>query len=391
MNNQLTSWPYYAEDERSAVQAVLESGKVNYWTGDQGKQFEKEFANYHSVPHAICVANGSLALELGLKALGIGPGDEVIVTPRSFMASVSSVVQVGATPVFADVDYDTQNLSPESVKAAITNKTKAILLVHLAGLPCDMAAFDKIIAEENLFLIEDCAQAHGASIDDKKVGSFGDVAAFSFCQDKIMTTGGEGGMLLVKDSAVWERAWSFKDHGKSHERVHASDHPPGFRWLHESFGSNWRLTEMQAAIGRIQLQKLDEWVVSRNQHAAILKDYCQAAGLRVPSVPNQVTHAYYKFYAYLTESHIQQGIRQQEVIAAMHAAGFPVGSGACAAIYKEKAFTDAGIQPKSPLVNAEALADKTLMFPVHPTLTENQVHAMGERLKTCILDSGSRA
>ncbi|MEM7366039.1 MAG: DegT/DnrJ/EryC1/StrS family aminotransferase, partial [Pseudomonadota bacterium] len=260
----MNAWPHYEEDEVSAVTDVLRSGRPNYHFGDEGKQFEKEFAQFHDVDHAIAVANGTVALELAMQSLEVGDGDEVIVTPRTFIASVSSVVLRGATPVFADVDSDTQNISEASIKAVITKKTKAIMPVHLAGWPCDMPRIRKLADEHGLLVIEDCAQAHGARVDGALVGTYGDAAAFSFCTDKIMSTGGEGGMVLFQNANAWDRAFSFKDHGKSFEAVYHREHPEGFRWLHESFGTNWRMTEISAAIGRAQLKKLESWVAARN-------------------------------------------------------------------------------------------------------------------------------
>ncbi len=231
----MEGWPCFEEDELQAVSRVLRSGWVNYWSGEEGISFEREFAAFHDVPHAIALANGTVALELALHALGVGPGDEVVVTPRSFVASVSCVVARGARPVFADVDPDSGNLTAESVRAVLTARTRAIIAVHLAGWPCDLDALRALADEGGLWLIEDCAQAHGATWRGRLVGSVGDAAAFSFCTDKIISTGGEGGMLLLRDEKAWRRAWSYKDHGKSWEAVHA-EHPPGFRWLHESFG-----------------------------------------------------------------------------------------------------------------------------------------------------------
>ncbi len=264
-------WPYYEPDEMEAVTAVLASGRVNYWTGEEGRQFESEFAAQVGTQHAVAVMNGSVALELALRALGLGPGDEVVVPARSFIASASSVVLVGARPVFADVDPLSGNLTAESIAAVLSPRTRAVIVVHLGGWPCDMDSISALTQARGLRLIEDCAQAHGATYKGRQVGSFGAAAAFSFCQDKIMSTGGEGGMLVCNDETVWQRAWSYKDHGKSWDAVYRRQHPPGFRWLHESFGSNWRMTEMQAAIGRRQLKKLSSWVAQRQQNALALE------------------------------------------------------------------------------------------------------------------------
>ena len=254
-------WPVYAEDEIAAVAAILRSGKVNaLHHGEQTRAFEQAFAERCNASHAIAVANGTLALELALRALGVGAGDEVVVPARSFMASASCVAAAGAIPVFADVDPDTQTLTANTIASALTPRTRAIIVVHLAGWPAAMQEIMVLARAMGLFVIEDCAQAHGAMHDDFPVGACSDAAAFSFCTDKIISTGGEGGMLVLHDHLLWERAWAYKDHGKS-PHAGAVIGPPGtFRWLHGSLGSNYRMTEMQAAIGLCQLTKLDGWV-----------------------------------------------------------------------------------------------------------------------------------
>ncbi len=251
-NGSFPPWPSFTEQEADAVRRVLLSNQVNYWTGSEGRFFEQEFAQSIGSKFAIAVANGTTALDLAFKGLDIGVGDEVLITSRTFLASVSSIVLAGATPVFVDVDRDTQNISPRAILEAITPDTRAIVAVHLAGWPCDMDSLMAIATQHALVVIEDCAQAHGAQIRGRNVGSLGHVGCWSFCQDKIMTTGGEGGMVTTSDVHLWKRMWAYKDHGKSWEAVYERDHPPGFRWLHESFGTNWRLTEMQSAIGRLQ-------------------------------------------------------------------------------------------------------------------------------------------
>jgi dTDP-4-amino-4,6-dideoxygalactose transaminase len=263
----LAPWPHYSSDEVEAAAEVLRSGRVNYWTGDHCRKFEAEFADYIGGGRAIALANGTLALELALRALDIGPGDEIIVTPRSYFASASCINIVGAIPVFADVDLDSQNITAETIAPMLTVNTRALLPVHLAGWPCDMAEIMDLAREHRLKVVEDCAQAHGARLDGHIMGSFGDVAAFSFCQDKIMSTAGEGGMLVTSDEVAWRSAWEFKDHGKNFDKVCSDDHPTGFRWLHDSFGSNYRMTEIQGAIGRIQLGRLDQWVERRRYNA----------------------------------------------------------------------------------------------------------------------------
>ncbi len=367
----MTSWPYFAEDEISAVSAVLRSGKVNYWTGEEGRCFEKEFAAWCQTEYAVAVANGTVALELALFALGIGAGDEVVVPPRTFLATASAVVMRGATPVFADVDPVSGNITAETIERVLTPATRAVIPVHLGGWPCDMDAIMGLAAERGLKVIEDCAQAHGAACNGRPVGSFGDAAAFSFCQDKIITTGGEGGMLVTRSEPVWRRAWEYKDHGKSHAAVYDRQHPPGFRWLHESFGTNWRMTEMQAAIGRLQLRKLVEWHRIRQRNAAILsRRFRSIAALRVEEPGERYTHAWYKYYVYLRPEKVAPGWDRDRIMQQINARGIPCFSGSCSEIYLEKAFADRGLVPAEALPVARELGETTLMFLVHPTLTE---------------------
>lgn len=367
-------WPVFAEDEVSAAAAVLRSGRVNYWTGEEGRRFETEFAAFIGRRHAIALANGTVALELALHALGVGPGDEVIVPARTFIASASCVVARGARPVIADVDPASGNLTAATVAPLITARTRAIIAVHLAGWPCDMDPLLALATRHGLHLIEDCAQAHGASYKGRAVGSFGVAAAFSFCQDKILTTGGEGGMLVLDDAELWKKAWAYKDHGKGYDAVFHRRHPPGFRWVHESFGTNWRMTEMQAAIGRIQLRKLPQWLAARRANAAVLADGLAAIpGLSVPRPEPHIGHAYYKFYAYLQPHRLQRGWNQARVLEAINAEGVPCHAGSCSEIYREKAFTEAGLAPAERLPNAARLGESSLMFEVHPGLTPDDM------------------
>lgn len=368
-------WPYFADDEVAAATSVLRSGRANYWTGVEGREFEKEFAAHCGVNHAIALANGTVALELALYALGIGPGDEVITTSRTFIASASCIVMRGATPVPADVDPVSQNITLNTIRPLITSRTRAIICVHLAGWPCDMDPIIEFARERGIKVIEDCAQAHAAAYKGLPVGSLGDVAAFSFCQDKIMTTGGEGGMLTTNNESIWRKAWEFKDHGKSYDAVYNRRHPTGFRWLHESFGTNWRLTEMQSAIGRIQLSKLPEWIRIRQKHAAILSSCLSSiSALRITTPPEEISHAYYKYYVFVRPALLKAGWDRDRIMNAIVAEGIPCFSGSCSEIYLEKAFVDAGLGPQARLPVAQELGETSLMFLVHPTLCENDMH-----------------
>ncbi|MFB3814143.1 MAG: DegT/DnrJ/EryC1/StrS family aminotransferase [Terriglobales bacterium] len=366
-------WPCFEAEEIEAVHQVLKSGAINYWTGNEGREFEKEYAAYVGCRHAVALANGTAALELALYALGVGPGDEVVTTSRTFIASASCVVMRGARPVFADVDRDSGNLTAESVRAALSPRTKAIIAVHLAGWPCDMDPLVRLAEEHGLALIEDCAQAHGATYKGRPVGSFGHAAAFSFCQDKIITTGGEGGMLVTNDTGVWERAWAYKDHGKSYAAVYSSNHASGFRWLHESFGTNWRLTEMQSAIGRVLLHKLEAQVAKRRELAALLAGRLAAIPALRVSVPSaDFGHSYYKFYAYLRPARLRAGWTRDRIMDAITAEGVPCFAGSCSEVYLEKAFPPE-LRPARRLPVAKELGETSLMFLVHPTLREQDM------------------
>jgi dTDP-4-amino-4,6-dideoxygalactose transaminase len=361
-------WPQFENDEIEATVRVLQSGKVNYWTGNEGREFEKEYAEHVGTCHAVAVANGSLALELALKVLGVGPGDEIITSPRTFIASASTAVAIGARPVFADVDRTSQNITAESIRAVLTPATKAIVVVHLAGWPCEMDDIMALARERDLKVIEDCAQAHGSSYKGRPVGSIGDIGAFSFCQDKIITTAGEGGMITLDSNEIYEKAWAYKDHGKSYDAVYRRTHELGFRWLHESFGTNWRLTEIQSAIGRLQLLKLSRWVEKRRMLAGKLTEcFSELPALRVTMPPAHVDHSYYKYYAFVRPEALRSGWSRDRIVAEIAALGVPCYSGSCSEIYLEKAFPIEW-RPKNRLPVARELGETSLMFLVHPTL-----------------------
>ncbi|MEQ6890040.1 DegT/DnrJ/EryC1/StrS aminotransferase family protein [Halomonas sp. CS7] len=395
LNGPFSPWPSFTEEEAQAVQDVLLSNQVNYWTGQEGRQLEREFAQFTGTYYAIAVANGTTALDLALKGLGVGKGegrgrDEVIVTSRTFMASISTIVIAGAVPVFADVDRDSQNITAATVAEKITPNTRAILAVHLAGWPCEMEALMALADLHGLYVIEDCAQAHGARYRGRSVGSIGNVGCWSFCQDKIMTTGGEGGMVTTNDEILWRKMWAYKDHGKSWEAVYEREHPPGFRWLHESFGTNWRLTEMQAAIGRIQLARMPAWSAGRQANALRIWDAAKEChGLRVPmfccntscdslcAKRSGCEHAAYKCYVFVEPGQLAQDWDRDRIIDEIATRGVPCFSGSCSEVYREKAFDGTGWRPEEPLPVARELGETSLMFLCHPTLTDAEVD------KTC--------
>jgi dTDP-4-amino-4,6-dideoxygalactose transaminase len=399
LNTPFSSWPCFTPEEAAAVQSVLLSNRVNYWTGNECRDFEREFAAWAGVPYALALANGTLALEVAIKALGIGPSDEVVVTPRTFIASVSCVVSAGARPVFAEIDSNSGNITAETIAAVLTPRTKAVICVHLAGWPCDMDPIMALAAQRGLKIIEDCAQAHGARYKGRSVGTIGHVGVWSFCQDKIMTTGGEGGMVTCKDESLWRAMWAYKDHGKSYAAVYECEHPPGFRWLHESFGSNWRMLEMQAAIGRIQLRRMPGWTAARAANAMAIReallpfageggvvripqlhcDTCPERGKHEARVGERDSfsgcqHAFYKFYAYVRPEALAPGWSRDRILSEINALGVPAYVGSCSEVYLEKAFDYTGWRPKERLPMAKELGETSLMFLVHPTLTTAEIH-----------------
>ena len=382
MNNQFSPWPSFTKEEADKAHEIIISNRVNYWTGNECREFEKEFATWSDSKYAIALGNGTLALDVAFKSLNVAKGDEVIVTSRSFIASISSIVNAGATPVFADVDLSSQNITPGNIRSVITNKTKAIVCVHLAGWPCDMNEIMAIAKEYGLYVIEDCAQAHGAKYKGKPVGSIGHIGCWSFCQDKIMTTGGEGGMVATNDESLWRKMWAYKDHGKSYEAVYEREHPDGYRWLHESFGTNWRMTEIQAAIGRIQLKRMPLWHKKRLSNACNIWNVArQCEILRVPVIPDFIKHAAYKCYVFVKGG----ALLRDEMIKEINKKGVPCFSGSCSEVYLEKAFDNTGFRPKERLSAAKELGETSLAFLVHPTLTESEIKKTCDVLKEVAL------
>lgn len=377
LNTAFEPWPSFTQQEADAVQKVLLSNKVNYWTGQECRTFEQEFAAFAGTQYAVALANGTVALDVALKALGVGIGDDVIVTSRTFLASASSIVTAGANPIFADVELDSQNISRRTIEAVLTPKTKAIICVHLAGWMCDMDPIMQLAEEKGIYVIEDCAQAHGAKYKGKSAGSIGHIGAWSFCQDKIMTTGGEGGMVTTNDETLWKKMWSYKDHGKNFDSVYNKQHPPGFRWLHDSFGTNWRMMEMQAAIGRIQLTRMPEWIKKRTEHAEfILTAFEHSPYFTVHRPSKDYLHAQYKCYVQVNVDALPEGWSRDRIMQEITAQQVPCFSGSCSEVYLEHAFDGTPWRPQQRLANAQQLGETSLMFLVHPTLSEQSLHKM---------------
>lgn len=385
LNTAFEPWPSFTQKEADAVSRVLLSNKVNYWTGQECREFEKEFAQFAETQYAVALANGTVALDVALKALGIGAGDDVIVTSRTFLASASSIVTAGANPIFADVELDSQNISAETIEAVLTPNTKAIICVHLAGWMCDMDPIMQLASDKGLYVIEDCAQAHGAKYKGKSAGSIGHIAAWSFCQDKIMTTGGEGGMVTTNDEELWKKMWSYKDHGKNFDSIYNKQHPPGFRWLHDSFGTNWRMMEMQAVIGRIQLKMMPEWTAKRMANMEkIYAAFADSPYFSVHRPSDEYVHAAYKCYVQVNTDRLPEGWSRDRIMTEMNALGVPCFSGSCSEVYLEHAFDGTAWRPTQRLQNAQKLGETSLMFLVHPTLTENNIQTTESAIQQII-------
>ncbi|EAQ65686.1 pilin glycosylation protein [Marinomonas sp. MED121] len=375
MYNSFSSWPNFTAKEAEAVSKVLLSNKVNYWTGEEGRKFESEFSQWLGCKYSIALANGTVAIELALKALNIGAGDEVITTPRSFFATASSIVAVGATPIFADVDLNTQNITAESIKKVLTRKTRAVIVVHLAGLPADMAPIMSLKSQYGFKIIEDCAQAHGAKYRGVSVGTIGDIGAWSFCQDKIITTGGEGGMVTTNDHDLWLKMWAYKDHGKCFDAVYNKEHMPGFRWLHKSFGTNFRMTEMQAAIGRIQLTLVDNWVRKRQKNATLITEAIKKIPcVRLLKGNKEIVNAYYKYYFFINREKLKNNWSRNKIISEIISRGVPAYHGTCGEIYLEEAFDKTSFSPKTPCINSIELSETSVLLLVHPSLTIKEIN-----------------
>lgn len=388
LNTPFSPWPSFTQEEADAVSRVLLSNKVNYWTGNECREFEKEFAAWAGCEYAIALGNGTLALDVALKALGVGEGDEVITTPRTFLASASSIVTSGAAPVFADVDLNSQAITAESIQAVLTPKTKAVIVVHLAGMPAEMDAIMALSQQHGFYVIEDCAQAHGAKYKGRSVGTIGHIGAWSFCQDKIMTTGGEGGMVTTNDKTLWSTMWSYKDHGKSFDAIYNREHPPGFRWLHESFGTNWRMTELQAVTGRIQLARMPAWTAQRQANAAQIDEaVADLSVVRRVEVPEYSEHAEYKHYLFIEPQNLAEGWTRDRIVETIVERGVPAYQGSCSEVYLEKAFDNTPWRPEPRLSNAVILGETSLMFLVHPTLTAEEVSKTAQVIREVLLEA----
>ena len=372
----LSPWPFYSLDEQNAAIEVLKSGRVNYWTGEKTNLFEEAFSNYLSKDKfkSIALANGSVALSAAYRSLSLVEGSEVITTPRTFIATSSELLNIKAIPIFADVDINSGCITAKTIEPLITKKTKAISVVHLGGWPAEMFEICELAKAFNLKIIEDCSQAHGATINNKSVGTFGDISTWSFCQDKIISTGGEGGLISTQSSKLWKSIWSYKDHGKNRDEIFRKDQPSGYKWVHDDIGTNLRMTEFQSAIGIIQLKKLIEWRNIREKNAlTFVKNLIDIPCIRISLPPENIKHAWYKFYCYVDETALLSGWNRNRILYEINQLGYPAFQGSCGEIYLEKCFVSLGLGPSSRLECSKKLSDTSLMFLIHPTITNDEL------------------
>lgn len=364
-------WPTYSSSEIKKVKEILNSGKVNYWTGDNCNNFENKFAKHFNKKFGISVATGSIALDLAIKSLNLKKNDQVLVTPRSYIASASCVISQNLMPIFVDIDLNSQNILYEDLKKKITRNTKAIILVHLAGYPCDMDKIVKICKKYKIKIIEDCSQAHGAKYNSKFVGSFGDIAIWSFCNDKIMSTGGEGGMLLTNNYQYYKKIFALKDCGKNIDKIKKNTFKPKFQWIHDSIGNNFRMTEMQAAIGIIQLRNLNKWVKKRNSFSLkINKVLSKFSYIRTTKIPSNIFHSFYRCYFFLNKKIIKNKFTREALIKTLKKYNIDCNVGSCPEIYLEGAFKK--IKNVKRLKNAKILGETSVALFVNHNF--NKIH-----------------
>ena len=373
-----SKWPNYDGNILSKISKLLQSGKTNYLVGKEGLLFEKNFSKFYKIKFANAVANASLGLELSLLSLNLNKGDEVIVTPRSYHSSVSCVIRAGLTPVFADVDRQTMNICPKSIRKNISKKTKAIICVHLYGMPCEMNDIIKLSKEYKINVIEDCSQAHGSKIGRKYVGSFGDISVFSYCQDKIISTGGEGGMIATNNKKLNDRIWSLKEIGKNKDKFFKINSLSNdFPYVHDTIGTNARITEIQSCIGNYQLKQLKSYIRARNENAKIFFNKLKnCKHLIIPNHNSQITHSYYRYTVIISNEKLSRSILMKN----LKKKGVACNVGGCPTIYNEKYFVEKFNVNIKNYPNAEYLKNRTLSFLVDQTISKKEINKVSSIL-----------
>lgn len=360
--------PLIGDEEEAAVLAALRSGRLAQ--GQRVREFEERFAAFCGTAEAVAVSSGTAALMIALAVHGLGPGDEVITTPFTFAATANAILFTGARPVFVDVRDDDFNVDPSLIEAKITPQTRAVLPVHLYGQPCDMTAIASIARKHGLLVVEDAAQAHGATVDGKTVGSFG-TGCFSFYATKNMTTG-EGGMITTNDSAIADKARRYRSHGESS------------RYVSESLGYNFRMTEVLAAIGLTQLSRLPERNERRRANAAYLTEH-----LRGVITPNEMPgrHHVYHQYTVRVPSPDDASAARDALKAKLAESGVQTSVYYPLPVYRQPLYANLGY--RDPLPVAERLSREVLSLPVHPALTPDDLKTIVDAVNEAASQGGS--
>ena len=365
------NWPNFSKNLISNVGRILGSGKINYTDGPYGIKFEKEFSKFVGNRYSIAVCNGTAALEVAIKSLRLPKNSEIIVPARSFFASASCIVNTGYIPVFADVNLLTQNILIDDIKKKITKRTKAIICVHLAGLPCDMDSIKKLANKKKIKIIEDCSQAHGASIDNKQVGSFGDISTWSFCNDKIMSTLGEGGMISTNKKKLYEICKRSINHGTNLKKNKKTEK---FIYNKDYFGTNLRITEIQSFAGLEQLKNLKK-VQKKKENISksyfdLISKYQNYFDCYYPT--KKIKSAWYRFYFFLkTDIKNYQKLRFK-IIKDLRKNNLKCFTGSCPEIYLEKAFKKLNNIKPIRLKNCKILGETSIALEINHTLEYSQ-------------------
>jgi dTDP-4-amino-4,6-dideoxygalactose transaminase len=399
----LPHWPWFDEATIRAAAEPLRNGKVNYWTGELGHEFERKFAEWCGAGHCISTTNGTSALHTALAGLEIGPGDEVIVPSYTFIATSFCVIQSGAIPIFADVRKEDHCIDPEDVASKIGERTKAVIPVHLYGNVCEMGELMEVAEAHDLRVIEDCAQAHGAEYHGRRVGTIGDAGCFSFCQNKTFTTGGEGGAVTTDDEDLAWHCRSFRDHGYDVEkRLSLLEAEGTLPYIHSRVGYNYRMTEIQSAIGLAELGKIDTWNLPRRRRngALLIKELAECEEvMTLPVHGEEKVNGFYVFPVVLDLDRLS--VDKKRVLEAMTAEGLPVWREFWPQCYRERAFLEHGgfgrarfpfesqeyTDPGSvryedvQCPNAAWLEDRTFIVHCYPTLEDRHIRLIAAGIK----------
>lgn len=399
----LPKWPWFTEDIIRAAMEPLRTGEVNYWTGELGRKFEKEWANWNGSKYGVLTSSGTSALHTAVAALGIGPGDEVIVPSYTFIATAFCVLQAGAIPVFADVRRNDHCIDPKSIEEKITDRTKAIIPVHLYGNVCEMNEIMRIARKNDLFVIEDAAEAHGAMYKGNKVGTIGNAGCFSFCQNKTFTTGGEGGAVITDDEELYWQCMSFRDHGfDAKKRLSLLELEGTLHYIHVRVGYNYRMTEMQAAIGLAEMKRLDNWNLPRRRRNGeiLIKELREVPQvLYLPVHNSEKVNGFYVFPIVVDIDNMK--IDKNKLIEALVAEGVPAWRSFWPQSYTERAFLEHNgfgrvkfpfrskeyTNPESVRYdkvycpNAVWLEKRTFIVHCYPTLEEEHMRLIADGIK----------